>query len=242
MRTTIVPSIQPEESVSVPSAKRAPEEVFEECLQQIISPGDFVLDAGCGAGKFFRADFAKRTPCRLLGIDLQPSIGVNDKLDLRARADVRFLPFAGNSVDVVICRWVVEHLRKPELALREFHRVLKPSGSLALFTPNLLHYYGAAASLTPHWFHVWFNRRARGFEETDIFPTYYRANTRRRLHLLLTSAGFRRLELTLVEGGPSALEFNRLLHGAGRLYEKAVNRFDWLSSFRMNLIAIAHKY
>jgi len=241
MRTTIAESIRSDEPISVPSVKRSPEEVFEDRLQQIISPGDFVLDAGCGAGKFFRADFAKRTPCRLMGVDLQPSIGANDKLDLRARADVTFLPLADDSVDVVICRWVIEHLAKPDLALREFRRVLKPSGRLALFTPNLLHYYGAAASLTPHWFHVWFNRRARGFEETDIFPTHYRANTRRRLHSLLTRAGFRRVELTLVEGGPGALAFNRLLHGAGKMYEKAVNRFDWLSSFRMNLIAIAYK-
>lgn len=176
-----------------------------------------------------------------MGIDVQPSIGLNDKLDLRTRADVSFLPFADNSVDVVICRWVIEHLQKPELALSEFHRVIKPSGKLALFTPNLLHYYGAAANLTPHWFHLWFNRRIRGFQEADTFPTRYRANTRRRLFSLLADAGFDRIEVELVEGEASVLAFNWLLHEMGKMYENVVRRFDSLSSFRMNLIAIAQK-
>jgi ubiquinone/menaquinone biosynthesis C-methylase UbiE len=219
----------------------SPEDVFEQRLLELVQPGDRVLDVGCGAGKFFRADFATRIPCRWIGVDIQPQIRRNERLHLRARGDSMQMPFADCSFDVVICRWMIEHVADPAVALTHFARVLKASGRLALFTPNLLHYYGAAASLTPHWFHLWFNRRVRGFDEDDIFRTFYRANTRRRLRSLLADAGFSRIEITLVEGAPSALEFNPLLYGAGRIYESLVGRFDCLSAFRMNLIAVACK-
>ena len=120
-------------------------------------------------------------------------------------------------------------------------REFKAGGRLAIFTPNLLHYFGTAASLTPHWFHVWFNGRVRGFDQDDIFPTHYRANTRRRLRRLALESGFSRAEITLVEGVPSVLEFNSLLCRMGLGYKWLVNRYDFLSDFRLNIVAVAYK-
>jgi SAM-dependent methyltransferase len=221
--------------------RQSPEDIFEQHLLELVHAGDRVLDVGCGSGKYFRADFATRIPCRWTGIDMQPEIRSNERLHARARGDAMQMPFADRSVDVVVCRWVIEHLPNPAAAVSEFSRVLKPSGRLALFTPNLLHYYGIAARLTPHWFHLWFNRRVRGFDEANIFPTLYHANTRRRLRILLAGAGFSGIDVTLVEGEPTVLDFNRFLHGAGTIYELLVTRFDCLSAFRMNVIAVASK-
>ena len=97
--------------------------------------------------------------------------------------------------------------------------------------------------MTPRWFHLWFNRRVRGFTEDDIFPTYYRANTRRRLGEVLVEAGFERknVEIELVEGASTVLSFNFLLHRLGMGYEYLVKRFEALTGFRMNLIAIGRK-
>jgi ubiquinone/menaquinone biosynthesis C-methylase UbiE len=240
--SALVASIYSAKSARTKTAiRQSPEDVFEQCLLRIVRPGDCVLDAGCGAGKFFRANFAERIPCRWIGVDVQPELSRNRRLQLRAQGEVTRLPFADGTVDVVICRWVIEHLQEPSRALAEFSRVAKPSGQLALFTSNLLHYYGAAAKLTPHRFHLWFNHRVRGFDDADIFPTAYRANTTRRLRHLLADAGFSRIEVAAVEGAPAVLDFNPLLFRAGKLYAFVVNRFDWLSAFRMNLIAIASK-
>ena len=218
-----------------------PEFYFEQRLKQVISSGDRILDAGCGAGKFFRMGLARQLGCYVVGVDLQPNLATNLAIDLGVRANLKDLPFSAGSFDVVNCRLVIEHLDDPLAALRGFHRVLKPGGRLAIFTPNLLHYFGAAARCTPHWFHLWFNSKVRGFDANDIFRTYYRANTRRRLRALLRESGFSRAEVALYEGAPKVLAFNRLLYGMGLAYERLVKRFDVLEAFRLNIVAIAYK-
>jgi len=219
----------------------SPERAFEEKLRQIVVPGDRILDAGCGTGKFFGMDFAREIGCPLVGIDLRQDLSTNPEIDFGVRAELNDLPFADGSFDVVSCRLVIEHVDFPDAVLKEFYRVLRPGGRLAIFTPNLLHYFGVAASLTPHWFHVWFNSRVRGFDKEDTFPTRYRANTRRRLRKLFLKSGFGRVEISMVEGAPSVLAFNSLLQGMGLAYERLVNRYDFLSNFRLDIIAVAYK-
>lgn len=221
----------------------SPEEYFEQRFRDVVRPGDLVLDAGCGSGKYSARIGSGARDCKVAGLDNFESVRHNSILDYQVCGNVNELPFGDASFDLVYARWLVEHLKNPRVALREFHRVLKPGGRLALFTTNLLHYYGAVARVTPQWFHVWFNCRVRGFEEVDIFPTYYRANTRWRIQKVLRDVGFSasRIEVSLVEGSSSVLGFNFVLHGLGRAYEQVVKRFETLNSFRMNLIAIARK-
>jgi ubiquinone/menaquinone biosynthesis C-methylase UbiE len=239
LSTAIAHHSSPSAATELPCA--SPEQFYEERLRQLVRPGDHVLDAGCGAGKFFSFDFAKQIGCKIAGVDSSPSLVLNDTLDAKACADLSRLPFLNSAFDVVNCRLVVEHLERPELAFSEFHRVLKPGGRLAIFTPNLLHYFGIASRATPQWFHLWFNSRIRGLDEEDIFPTRYRANTRARLHSQLLRSGFRNIEIALVEGAPNVLAFHSLLHGFGAAYKHLVDRFEMLSAFRLNIIAVAYK-
>ena len=50
--------------------------------------------------------------------------------------DEQGLPFSNNVFDAIICLHVIEHLKKPFNLLAEIKRVLKPSGTLILMTPN----------------------------------------------------------------------------------------------------------
>ena len=240
MNTTVLHRPLADSALSL-TRRPSPELFFEQCVKRTVQPGDRLLDAGCGLGKFFSFDFAKEIGCQITGVDVQQDLALNPNLHYRVQADLITLPFSNESFDVITCRLVVEHLADPAAALNEFHRVLKPGGRLAIFTPNLLHYFGAAARLTPHWFHLWFNSRIRGFDHDDIFRTHYRASTQRRLNTLLFSSGFSRADVTLIEGAPDVLAFNSFLYGLGTIYEGLVKRFDLLCRFRMNIIAVAYK-
>lgn len=221
----------------------SPEEYFEQRFSEMVRPGDLVLDAGCGNGKYSADKYSNSRGYKVMGLDNFEGVRQHPFLDYRVCGDINALPFRDASFDVVYGRWLLEHLENPGIALREFHRVLKPGGRAALFTTNIFHYYGAVARVTPQWFHVWFNCRVRKFVEADIFPTYYRANTRWRIYKLLRDAGFAdpAIQISLVEGSSSVLGFNFVLHGMGRAYERVVKRFEPLEPFRMNLIAIARK-
>ena len=50
--------------------------------------------------------------------------------------DIFKLPFADNSIDILISSEVVEHLPEPLPALKEMQRVLKPGGYAMVTTPN----------------------------------------------------------------------------------------------------------
>jgi SAM-dependent methyltransferase len=56
--------------------------------------------------------------------------------------DAHRLPYADNSVDVIYCEAVLEHLRRPEIAAREIARVLKPDRRAYICTPFLQPYHG----------------------------------------------------------------------------------------------------
>ena len=64
-----------------------PEEYFLRRIEQIVRSGDRILDAGCGAGKFFSLDFAKDTGCRLFGVDIQENLRTNSRMDFCTRAN-----------------------------------------------------------------------------------------------------------------------------------------------------------
>ncbi|HEX5356545.1 MAG TPA: methyltransferase domain-containing protein [Aquabacterium sp.] len=51
------------------------------------------------------------------------------------RVDLEDLPFEDNSLDLIICNHILEHVHHPEVALSEIHRVLRPGGIVIAQTP-----------------------------------------------------------------------------------------------------------
>src|SRR2546430_1785448 len=47
------------------------------------------------------------------------------------------LRLVDESLDLIVCLWVLEHLQGPAATLREVHRVLKPHGHFVFVTPNM---------------------------------------------------------------------------------------------------------
>lgn len=126
-------------------------------------------------------------------------VGVDYSLDclkkhrsiiLKVSADIGKLPFKNSVFDLATANMVVEHLRYPRVAFREIARVLKPGAVFLLHTPNLLAYSTMASRLIPPRLRQRVARLVDGRQPEDVFPTYYRANTRERIHRLAMASGF----------------------------------------------------
>ena len=107
-------------------------------IVRLIGKGKSILEVGCRAGNLTQ-HYAEGN--RVVGVDIdrnalklfEERLGLSGHwLDL----DSERLPFDSNSFDLVVFSEVMEHLRFPQSALAEIHRVLRPEGSLVGSVPN----------------------------------------------------------------------------------------------------------
>ncbi len=103
-------------------------------------PTTEVLDVGCGAG--FLSNELGSHGFKVTGVDLsEESLSVAKKFDKSNSvsyqvADAYKLPFSDAQFDVVTAMDFLEHVENPELAIKEFSRVIKPGGIFIFHTFN----------------------------------------------------------------------------------------------------------
>jgi len=105
-----------------------------------ITKGATVLDVACGTGVV--ALTAARLGATVTGIDLMPELvaGAEQTAALMGtpatfwQGDVEALPFADASFDVVVSQFGHMFAPRPDVAIKEMLRVLKPGGTIAFAT------------------------------------------------------------------------------------------------------------
>jgi SAM-dependent methyltransferase len=198
-----------------------------------------VLDLGAGAGIIEYMNF-KGLAGRVCGVDPDPRVIDNPYLDEGKVGFGEQIPYPDQSFYLVFCVNVLEHLERPEKVFSEIHRVLRPGGVFLSKTPNKWHYMPLIASLTPHQFHQWFNKK-RGRESVDTFPTRYLANSPANVRRLAKATGFEVLAADLIEGRPEYMRISAPTYILGWFYEKAVNYIPGLGRFRILLVNALRK-
>jgi ubiquinone/menaquinone biosynthesis C-methylase UbiE/uncharacterized protein YbaR (Trm112 family) len=98
--------------------------------------GKWVIDAGCGAGRFL--DVASKGEGEVVGIDISNAVDAA-RANLTDRKNVHFvqasiyeLPFRDGTFDGCYCIGVVQHTPDPSKTLRALPRLLKKGGRLAV--------------------------------------------------------------------------------------------------------------
>ena len=114
-------------------------------LTPFLHTGLEILDAGCGPATI-SADIADAVfPGKVTALDISSSELDQGRRLAEGREIVNLefvagsayeMPFPDNSFDVVFSLDLFEHLSEPLTALREFHRVVRPGGFVALSTPD----------------------------------------------------------------------------------------------------------
>ncbi|MBI4436584.1 MAG: methyltransferase domain-containing protein [Candidatus Omnitrophica bacterium] len=105
-----------------------------------IEKGKAVLEVGCGVGTF--TEKLTEEGVRLTAIDILPDFvqKAYRRINQQAHcvvADAMVTPFCAETFDAVVGSSILHHLNA-EAALKEFWRVLRPGGRLALAEPNML--------------------------------------------------------------------------------------------------------
>lgn len=114
--------------------RRVAADVFRHLEAITPTPGQAILDVGCGTGLALRSAVT-RFGLRGVGVDIDP-----DQVSLARRAalagasaqfriaDATALPLGDEAFDIVVCRHTLHHITRWRQAVAELHRTLKPGG------------------------------------------------------------------------------------------------------------------
>jgi SAM-dependent methyltransferase len=116
-----------------------------------------VMDLGCGVGA--TGDYFRRLNPNLvwIGLDLEssPEVSARNKMDNFVSYDGVRIPFKDNSIDLIFCHQVFEHVEKPHLLIREISRVLKPGGVFVGSVSHLEPFHSLSVfNYTPYGFNL----------------------------------------------------------------------------------------
>ncbi|WP_062266304.1 class I SAM-dependent methyltransferase [Endozoicomonas arenosclerae] len=135
-----------------------------------------VLEAGGGSYSHFNLP----EHAEVITLDIEfGQLLKNKDAHLCVQGDIHAIPIKANSIDIIICFNVIEHLENPDLALEHFDSILKPGGLLILGCPVRNSLKGIITRLTPIGFHRWYyknivGKQDRGDGHYDAFPTPFR--------------------------------------------------------------------
>jgi SAM-dependent methyltransferase len=183
---------------------RYSQQVYEEVLLAHVARAPTWLDLGCGRRILppWRGEAEQtlvRACPRVVGVDIDyDAIAENGSVSLKCLSTGSALPFAAESFDLVTANMVVEHLEAPTANFREIWRVLKPGGTFLLHTPNSMGHTTILARIVPETL----RRRAAslldGRREVEVYPTFYRANSRRALETVARASSFETIDLHFI--------------------------------------------
>ena len=152
--------------------------VVERLLTGIVRPK--VLEAGCGSLSLLRMP----PDATVVGMDISATqLEKNQRVHERILRDIQSEDFPENEFDLIVCYNVLEHVRHPERAIRNFVKALKEGGVAVIAFPNVLSLKGLLTKFTPFWFHVWVYRvllkdDTAGVDGNAPFPTPIRFSLR----------------------------------------------------------------
>jgi ubiquinone/menaquinone biosynthesis C-methylase UbiE len=222
--------------------------VYRGVLSRLVNRNVDWLDLGCGhqllpewmPGWQEHEAAIINAARQVTGIDLdEAALKRHKHITRKLVGDLHHLPLKENSFDLVTANVVLEHIADPSLLLAEIRRVLRPGGLFLFHTPNLLSYGTLLALLMPQRLKNELALFLQGRKGEDVYPTFYRINTRRRIEDLARRSGFSVTELRMVETSAQTYMLGPLV--VIELFLIRAMRWSVCENYRTNIIAILMK-
>lgn len=167
-------------------------DAYHATIATHLRPTAEVLDVGCGKGHLNPFPWSDYPGARIVGIDPDPEASQNSCIaEFHLLEDGKPWGMADRSADLVVCRYVLEHVEDPALFLSEVRRVLRPGGRFVFLTPSRYYPVMLVSHWLPHSLHQKILARTKKSAANDVFATFYRMNSKRDLRRLASENGFR---------------------------------------------------
>ena len=218
-----------------------PYQTFERLIRQRVKRHTVLLDVGCGRNAETLRHLAPAVKTAI-GIDLvEFSSGIAGPAVHVCKNDLCSLALRSASIDVVVARSVMEHVREPDVAYAEVARVLRPGGRFIFLTPQLWDYASIVAKVVPNRLHPYLVNKVEGRDELDTFPVHYKSNTVGAIGRLAARHGFHVETARHLNQYPCYLMFNPGLFLLGTAYERLTSRWEALRWIRGWLLVCLRK-
>lgn len=209
-------------------------------VKKNMDPSSVILDAGCGLGGVFAKSKLNNPSKRKLLIGIDVVKGKNPYIDKKYVGSLDKLPFKNDTFDVIVCEWVVEHLKYPRLVFNEFSRVLKKGGHLIIFTPNALNPLVFFSKIIPTKLKDAILNKFLNEEDNDLFHVFLRCNSTRTINKIAEQVGFKR-EFLKTYPNPHYFRFNNILLALMIYIDKILVKFKFLNFSKMYILACYKK-
>lgn len=206
---------------------------FFNRVNTLLGPSFVVLDVGCGRGEYQEDSVVFRKNLRILrgkvakviGIDVDQNAQDNPFLDEFYLIKGNSWPVESNSIDLIVCDYVLEHISNPDKLFDEICRVLKNGGYLCIRTTNQWSYVAIAATLIPNKYHSKVTSAVQDSrKEEDVFPTVYKCNSIQKIKNIMKKNDIEGVVYGY-EPEPSYLSFSRIAYFLGVLHQKFAPEF-----------------
>ena len=201
---------------------------FYSRVNSLIEPHYVVLDVGCGKGSHAKDPVAIRRDLRIfkgkakkvIGIDVDKAAEGNPYIDEFYLLSEERWPLNNDSVDIIICDNVLEHVVDPVRFFLEKSRVLKNGGYLCIRTANVYNYVAWFSKIVPEKYHSKVLKRVQEKrEKEDVFPTLYRCSSISKIRTMMHKHGYEYVVYGY-EAEPSYMSFSKVAYLVGVLHQR----------------------
>ncbi len=166
---------------------------YEAVVDRLVTPGCRWVDVGGGRHVFpNNPELARELAGRcafLLAVDPSDNVGDNSLAHDRRQSTIEDFT-SDETFDLATLRMVAEHFQHPERSVASLSGLIKPGGHVVIYTPSIWSPLSLAAMIIPNRWHYHLTKLLWDTREKDVFPTYYRMNSRARLRSLFREGGF----------------------------------------------------